>query len=311
MAFYQVTLELEGPLGTRLHSGTLFGHVCWAWRDAHGEESLGKWLATLPEQRFELSDGMPAGYLPTPLLEPMPRREGGGRDATGRAQEQKKLRKRGWLSWAGFAAIRGRASAAAVAAQLGQEEPPALPRAHRMAHNTVDRRTGRTPESAGLFFVDEEWPEPEKGRRWEVYVSTDLSVGVVRELFQQVGRMGFGRDASAGRGRFRAEAAAAPAGLFDAEGTRRLSLSHGSLSGNMTEPLYRLETHYGKTGAPLGTGRSPFKYPLTLLRPGATFTAEDSGPFGALLTGVHPQRPEVVHNAWHLTVPFTEERTDG
>jgi CRISPR-associated protein Csm4 len=310
MGFYRITLELEGPQGTRLHSGTLFGHLCWAWRDLRGEEALVRWLATLPEQRFELSDGMPAGYLPTPLLRPAPRRDRGGDQAAARAVDEKQLRKRSWISLAGFLAIRGHASRRSVAAQLAKEEPPPLAEARRIAHNTIDRRTGRTPESAGLFFVEEEWPDPRTSRRWDVYVSTDLSSGWLGELFAHVGRMGFGRDATAGRGRFRAEAAAAPAGLFDGQGERRLSLSHGSLSANMVEPFYRLETHYGKTAALLGTALSPFKYPLTLLRPGATFTAEGDGPFGALLYGVHPQRPEVVHNAWHLTVPFTEEETD-
>lgn len=311
MAFYRVTLKLAGPQGTRLHSGTLFGHLCWAWRDLHGEESLVQWLAILPEQRFELSDGMPAGYLPTPLLRPAPRRERGAEEAAARAEKEKKLRKRGWISLEGFAAIRARASADALAAQLGREAPPPLPQARRMAHNTIDRRTGRTPETAGLFFLDEEWPDPKQGCAWDVYVSTDLSIGAVRELFEHVGRMGFGRDATVGRGRFHAEAGAAPAGLFEAPGTRRLSLSHGSLSANMAEPFYRVETHYGKTAAILGTALSPFKHPLTLLRPGATFTAQGPGPFGALLYGVHPERPEVVHNAWHLTAPFTEEEAHG
>ena len=31
---------------------------------------------------------------------------------------------------------------------------------------------------------------------------------------------------------------------------------------------------------------------------------DGDGPFGALLSGVHPNRPEIVHNAWHLCVAF-------
>jgi hypothetical protein len=32
--------------------------------------------------------------------------------------------------------------------------------------------------------------------------------------------------------------------------------------------------------------------------------AAATGPYGALLRGVHPHHPEIVHNAWHLCVPF-------
>ena len=93
---------------------------------------------------------------------------------------------------------------------------------------------------------------------------------------------------------------------FDYDGNRILSLSHGVLTANMAAPLYKLHTHYGKLGGLYAGGeRSPFKYPLLLTRPGATFSPAAAGPFGELLTGVHPHHPEIHQNAWHLGLPFT------
>lgn len=303
MNYYRVRIELEGPLGTPLHSGTLFGHLCWARRYLDGEEALARWLASLEEgEPFLISSGLPAGLLPRPMLAPV----------RGRVEE-KQIRKRGFLPLSEFLALRSRLSAAALAEKLC--DAPAGGRFdHRLAHNTIDRRLGTTPEEGGLYFVDEFWPRgaPDVDARWDVYVGASLSAGELAELFRRVGRLGYGRDATIGRGRFRAAVEAAPEGLFEAGGRRRMSLSHGSLTPNMARPRYRLEPHFGKLGpvAAAQAGANPFKYPLVLLRPGATFEPADSGPFGELLREVHPSAGFVRHNAWHLAIPYDEPEED-
>ena len=70
MADYRVRLTLRGPLATPLHSGTLFGHLCWAWHYRDGETGLGRWLEGLADDPLLISDAFPAGYLPRPLLAP-------------------------------------------------------------------------------------------------------------------------------------------------------------------------------------------------------------------------------------------------
>ena len=305
MLYYRVRLELEGPLGTPLHSGTLFGHLCWARRLLEGEEALERWLASLEQgEPFLISSGFPAGMLPRPLVAPV-------RGAV----EPKQVRKRPYLPLQDFLNLRRRLTAQALAAAV--TDPPEQTRLtpHRLAHNTIDRRLGTTPEEGGLYFVDELWPcaWPGESVSWDVYVASSLSGDELGELFRAVGRLGYGRDATLGRGRFGVRVEPAPEGLFDAAGRRRLSLSHGSLTPNMLEPRYRLEPHFGKLG-PLAAAEAafnPFKYPLTLLRPGATFEPADEGPFGELLRDVHPAAAFVRHNAWHLTVAYDEEQQEG
>jgi len=333
-AFYRVQIALETPFSTPFHSGTLFGHLCWAWRHLKDEQWLERWLKKLRDREEEpvlVSDGLPHGYLPVPILSPAPedpaiREEQRNQQWLPRLERVKKLRKTSWIPLDTFLTLRDKLSEPALWEALGSHDEgtprersapdaaarrkPFAPLEHRVAHNTINRLTGTTPKTGGLYFMDEYWPgssPPQEPWHLDVWVQCPWSQDELRELFAWIGQHGYGRDASLGRGRFRAEVKPAPDGLFDHPGTRRLSLSHGSLTQNMKQPRYRLETHYGKLGSWFASGTlRPFKYPLLLARPGATFEPADDGPYGELLTGIHPEDDRIVHNAWHLTVPFTE-----
>lgn len=310
MPDYLVRIRPESAFGTPLHSGTLFGHLCWVWLTLHREESLQQWLASLREDPFLISDGMPAGCLPRPEL-PAPRPQ--SKPSLQQAERFKRAWKRRWLRRETFLRIRsGLNPQTLLEALLGeqeQEENSSGVRARwfrlsRVPHNTINRLTGRTPERGGLFFMDDLWPE--EGCEAEVWVRCSLERAELEKLFQLMGELGYGRDASTGRGRFRCQVEPAPEEVLGGDWPRRMSLSHGTLTPNMAEARYRLRTHYGKLGSVWATGGEPFKYPLTLLAPGATFRPADGGPYGELLGGVHPRKPEVVHNAWHLTVGYRD-----
>ena len=261
--------------------------------------------------------------LPRPLLQPGDRPEpaaGESRQAfLHRLQQDKKLRKTAFITVADFLELRAGLSEAGLLARLRQRAVEreraerAQPRRRsrplsltvRQAHNTIDRLTGTTPETGGLYFMDEEWRR-DTAAELDVYVMGEIGGEELQALFDTVGEFGFGRDANLGRGRFAATVELADPRLFAHDGNRRLSLSHGVVTTNMAAPFYKLHTHYGKLGGLYAGGeRSPFKYPLLLTRPGATFSPADAGPFGALLAGVHPHHPEIRQNAWHLCLPFT------
>lgn len=297
MAAYRVALRLESPVATPFRSGTLFGHLCWAWRHDQGEESLTSWIRSLKDRPFLISDAFPTGWLPRPLLKPW--------RPPSDAVIGKKIRKAAWVKVEDFLSLRDRLSEEELIQRLAEQ--PEMPLEHRVAHNTIDRRTGTTPrEGGGLYFMDERWPS-DSCRNWDVYVDTELEADQLQRLFTKVGEFGFGRDASIGRGKFTAEVGPAPKDLFAGKGTRRMSLSHGSLTSNMERVRYRLRTHYGKVGSFFASSGNPFKHPITLLQPGATFTPTGDGPYGELLEGVCPGWPGVVENSWHLTVPYTEK----
>lgn len=315
MRYFRIEIELVSPILTAIHSGTLFGQVCWAWRALYGESKLEEWLGNWEAAPLLLSSAMPAGYLPRPVLRPM-RRDSTSKPSLGEIQGAKALRKTAWIPKPDFLQIRNGLTESGIMFSLQTRSSADAWRVHgpnrlteiRTAHNTIDRLRGTTPDEGGLYFVDEYWPEVAENRRcFEVYAGSSMDQQQLERLFAHIGEWGFGRDASTGRGRWRARVQPEDKGLFDGTGDRRMSLSHGSLTNNMKDPRYKLHVHYGKVGGGYGTTSNPFKYPLTLLRPGATFRPDsDGGPWGELLRDVHPEKSWIVHHAQHLTVSFTE-----
>jgi CRISPR-associated protein Csm4 len=308
MRYWRVKLQLESALMTPLHSGTLFGQLCWAYRALQGERELVHWLGRQEEEPLLISDAMPRDFLPRPLLAPMGR---SGTLSLGEMQDAKRLRKANWVRREDFGMLRRSMTEALLMARLKlcEAESATLLGAARRAHNRIDRMTGTTPKEGGLYFVDEAWPNEATGSGLlDVYVGSSLDESFLRKLFEFVGQWGFGRDASTGRGRWSCRVEPEAEEWFAGEGERRMSLSHGSLTANMEEPRYRLHVHYGKVGGGYGMTSNPFKFPLTLLRPGATFRPQESGPrrWGAMLREVHPEKPWIVHQAEHLTVGYTE-----
>lgn len=316
MTVWCLGLHLQGPIATPLHSGTLFGHLCWAHRLMEGEDSLIRWLKALPESPWLISDAFPSGCLPRPLLAPerLPRQAPKENKAafTERLQKAKKQKKQSWISVRDFLALREGLNGEALNRRLADADEQTAANgkvvSYHQPHNTIHRLTGTTPETGGLYFMEERW-HGEGAEELDVYLQApDASTEQLRNLFATIGEQGFGRDASLGRGRFSVgEIAAADPTLFQYTGNRLLSLSHGSLTSNMRAPRYKLHVHYGKLGGLFAGGvRSPFKRPLLLLKPGATFEPVGEEPFGEWLGDVHPDHPEIGHHAWHLCLPYTE-----
>ncbi|WP_025324159.1 type III-A CRISPR-associated RAMP protein Csm4 [Deferrisoma camini] len=309
-------LTLEGPLGTPVRSNTLFGHLCWALRHRDGEGALTDWLADFDAAPLRLSDAFPVGVLPRPLVRPLApgeldrwlERHGG--DELEALSRLKRFRKRRWIAVDDFLALRHEYREDRLYDRWVETPETAGSdagaRTERVAHNQIDRWTGRTPETGGLYFQHDTWYAGDGPHLWVFADPGALGADRLTELMTLVGRVGYGRDASTGRGRFRVEPAEPPAGLFEGAGNRWMTLSRGVLTPGMGEPRYRLATHYGRLGADRATGQpSPFKRPILLVEPGSTFSG-DEGPHGALLDGVHPSVADVRENAYHLCVPFTE-----
>lgn len=309
----RLRLDPLSPFGTPPSSGTFFGHLCWAKRAREGREALREWLRRLPAEPFMLSDLLPAGHLPRPLLPPA--------QEDRPAADAKQIKRRRYVSLDTWRALRIGATAKALEAALRKSEgdPPFLKPA-RSPHNRIHRASGKTPEAGGggLWFADELWPAIAKeGPRHveaDLYIQSTLPPREVEALVAEVVSMGFGRDASTGRGRFTLEGSEEAGWLAEAPkaaGTPRLlSLSQGVVSANMREARWQRFVLFGKLGRAMAAeGKRPWKLPLVLAEAGATFAPEGAGPFGAWVTGLHqdedPADP-IGHNAFHLAIPYTE-----
>ncbi len=299
----RVRIVLRSPLGTPLTSGTIFGHLCWGLRNRAGEAFLHRWLEQQGDAPTLVSDGFPAGLLPRPVLAPPVRRLDLTPEA---AQKAKAIARFPWVTVDGFCGVRAALSPSKLDVHLRQDPWTVEQSDMRLAHNRIDRLTGTTPKEAGLFFVDEDWSYTVSPER-DIYVRSVMLADELGGLFAEIGKDGFGRDATVGRGRFDVLSVAPVAELDAAEGSRWLSLSHGTITSQMGAPRYRTMTHFGKLGEVAArSGARPWKRPLLLARPGATFAASGAGPFGTLLSGVHQEAAWVRHDARHVAIRYTE-----
>lgn len=274
MRTYHARITPLSAFGTRPLGDTLFGQLCWAVRNRHGEERLSSLLDRYTHGRpfAVISDVFPADYLPRPALP-------GHWFAEVQDPDRKAVKKRAWLPLEAFATPVAEWLAHCKA---GSEILGGAAIAHPQPHNTLSRTTGTTGEGQfAPYAMDQLW-YGEKGRRVEValdlYVVLDearLTVAEFRELLEDIGALGFGRDASIGLGKFRLDDLAAfelPA-QPDADAWLTLApCAPQGLSWQVERSFYTTFTRFGRHGDLAVRQGNPFKTPVLLASAGAVLT---------------------------------------
>lgn len=309
MSYYRIIATPQGPMATKLISGTLWGHMAWAIRYMEGEDALCRWLSEQESQPWLFSSQMPEGMLPKPLL--LPGSKNNRINTLETLEQRKNIRKLRYISEKVFFQCIKKMSESVLAKTLEAESEmhaaDSILEPIQMAHNRIDRLTGRTPDEGGLYF--DETKIARDGARLQLFMKCPASCfAQVQTILDYIGANGFGANASTGCGSIRFEILEETS-LFSSGGTRAMSLSHGTRTDNMYSVRYRQHVHFGKMGGHYAMGvHSPFKYPVLMMQPGATFIPDGEGPFGELLKDVHPS-PElkaVRHHALHLPIYYTE-----
>lgn len=306
MQYYRLTIEPVSPFGTPIISGTLWGHLAWAIRYVEGEAFLKEWLRGQEESPWLISSSMPEGMLPRPLLKPIFRSK--EKPDIEELQKAKKIKKMAYVPEDVFLSLRGKLSETSLNEALknldDKEDDSNTIKSVQIAKNRIDRITGRTPDSGGLYFIE---AEVYHKTRLQIFIGIQKDeVPLLRRLLDYIGNCGFGADASIGHGAFKYELKGEDK-LFTTTGSRCMSLSHGVILQDMQNPFYKLHMHFGKLGGHFVMGHSPFKYPILMARPGATFNVNEQCKFyGKIYSEVHHELQEIRHYAVHLPIMFTE-----
>lgn len=303
MKTYRFTLRPLTDFGTPLAGDTLFGHLCWAAVERFGTARLSSLLDGYTAGRpfVALSDGFPRGYLPRPTVPDA---------AIGRKPDprlRKQTRDRIWLPAAD--------AGLPLADWLDEAEVSDLTKAEVVTQNTIHRLTGTTGE---LQFAPRQVDRIAfaADARLDVYAVLDehkLSVGELRQLVEDIGTMGYGRDASTGLGKFAIE------GMDEVRWARATSAHWLTLAPCAPDPAaldaarcyYLPVTRFGRHGN-LGVRLGkPFKRPLLLLKTGALLTSPARVQWlvhGRGLGGRHEPLseviPETVHQGYAPVVPL-------
>ncbi|MFH1749160.1 MAG: hypothetical protein ABIG44_19180 [Planctomycetota bacterium] len=323
-----VRLTLRSPLGTPLGADTLFGHLCWGIVYHEGADALTELLAQMdgPDPPLVISDPLPAGYVPAPVLPP-PASESydklfaelatAGTEPVTAHDRIRTVSRHAWLPAQSWEQVAAACDAAAVAqAQLAAGSPePLLPIPATVAHNTIDRLADRPREPGGLFFEESLYP-PHGGCPYDVWVRTSLEARRVEQLFTWALEGGYGRDAGTGKGRLTVDAVA-PIELLDVSQPNAV-MTLGTCVPAAENPVagyWNIDVRHGKLGGPWAHDTSAdqagvFKRPVIFLARGAVFHAAEPHPIlGRMVHDVHPTRTEVVTYGYTLTLPLrlTEE----
>ncbi len=313
MRLHRYVLRPLSPWGTPLRSDTLYGLVLLRVAEQDGDAACRALAAAFREGEppFALSSAVPQGKVFAPRLPPLPRalfrrlaEEGAFRKAQAlnlfeALQKYKRFRKLEHLPLDVWLRHAGSLSGSSlfkeyVKDEFGTEVPERFAASETEPHVTIHRMTGGAVEG-GLFFNRLTWFAAEA--RFHLYARTDKPEELL-DLLRLVGDLGFGKDASTGKGRFAVvrDEAFDPAPLERA-GPDRLLLSvcaAPDMAG--TAGCYAVEVKRGKA-AP---GLSPFKNPLLLLREGGVLRTLPAGPY--VLEHIHPD-PNIVQVTHPLTLP--------
>jgi CRISPR-associated protein Csm4 len=308
MKAYRFTLRPLTAFGTPLAGDTLFGHLCWAVLERFRRTRLESLLDGYTDGRpfAALSDAFPQRCLPRPAVpdavigwKPDPK-------------QRKQMRKRVWLPAADsdlpLSDWLGKAQGVNVA-----ESKTAV-----VTQNTIHRLTGTTGE---LQFAPRQVERIAfaADARLDVYAVLDedrLTAEELRQLVEDIGTMGYGRDASTGLGKFAIE------GIVESRWSRATSAHWLTLAPCAPDPAaldparcyYQPVTRFGRHGN-LGVRHGkPFKRPLLLLKTGALLTSPTPVEWLVHGRGLGGRQeplsdviPETVHQGYAPVMPLSVE----
>ncbi len=267
------TIKPRSAFGGPIRGDTLFGQLCWAARHRWGEDRLSELLQGYTEGQpyLVVSDAFPAGYLPRPAL-PMHRF-----DEVPDA-DRKAVKKRRWLPRKHFAEpLRQWLNHAKPDSEISSVE---LIAAHIQPHNTINRMTGTTGTGEfAPYTMARHWFAPDLAL--DIYLAYDaerLSENDIRQLLEDVGHAGYGRDASIGLGKFEVSGMSSEDWPAQDNANAMLTLAPCAPQGlgfDASKSWYQLFTRFGRHGdVAVHTGR-PFKNPLLMADAGALLARQD------------------------------------
>ncbi|WGE83005.1 type III-A CRISPR-associated RAMP protein Csm4 [Actinobacillus equuli] len=307
MKLYRFTLTPQSAFGTPLVGDSLFGQLCWVIANRFGQDRLTELLKGYTDQQpfMVVSDAFPKGYLPLPTL---PSKF--WKTSEEHKNDRKKLKK---VQWVKFEDTQQQAVAfwqeSAVNANFKLEKE-----SQEQYHNTINRQTGTTGEEGfAPYATDVTWYA--KDQAFDLYVALDeqrFSTDELKQVLQDVGQFGFGRDASIGLGKFTVELDQAVE-FGEKNANCYLTLANSApqnLGLDKARCFYQITTRFGRHGDVQALGSNPFKKPIVLAKTTAIFTPNQYEMrlfLGNGLGNVSHAQPNAVHQGYAPVVPLFVE----
>ena len=279
MQSYQLTLKPLSAFATPLYGDTLFGQLCWAIRNRYGEDRLIELLQGYTEQRpFAIvSNAFPEGYLPLPKLPGYFYNEVPG-------QDRKAVKKLTWLplealdselpSW-----LQQAKSDSQLAEAYQEKGYSHLVETHTQAHNSINRLTGTTGEGFAPYNMSQQWFHPKLKLHCYLHIDQSrIDLAEIQQCLEDIGQIGYGKDASIGMGKYEIEAFKTYALPIQASANACLTLAPCAPQGqgyDSANSYYQMFTRFGRHGdSGVHKDNKPFKNPVLLAQAGAIFSMQ-------------------------------------
>ncbi|MFZ4437617.1 MAG: type III-A CRISPR-associated RAMP protein Csm4 [Syntrophales bacterium] len=309
MRTYLIDLATPSAFITPWQADTLFGHLCWAAERHDGFKHF-KGAAGLIDffrsnnPPFILSDGYPAGLLPTPItLKNLYQPTSQDDLNLDRYGFLKRAKKKEYLTLEQFQVFQRGGIPNITDDQKGFVSATTL-------HNQLNRLTNTTGNQGSLFELDERFTPH---GRLHIYAKVrDGWVDDLQRLFECFIQAGYGAKKSVGKGACKIESIEPFDGFelsmikneHDQTTTSFVTLSHFvPASNDPTDGAYKVMVKYGKLGEEKTYCGQPFKKPLILLKPGAVFKCARMKPYyGRLIENITYADPSVVQYGFAFPV---------
>jgi len=265
MEYAKITLKPISPFITELQSDTIFGHFAWGVRFLYGEERLKELLENFEKEPFIVfSDGFLKGFLAKPLLSYIPKDE--------EIKDAKKVKKISLIDKNFLFKNIDNLNGEKIFNFLKNYKNIVNIQTSITQKNSVNRKSNLVEE--GLYSIKEKFIDEE----FEIYFAYEkISKSEIEEVFNFISKRGYGKDKSAGKGRFR----------FNIDwdfkekeffkykkGYKYLNLSTMFISENMHLLAGKTITKFPKTGG-FYASSEPFKNPCIMYLPGSIFEIDE------------------------------------
>jgi len=267
MQSLKITIKFESPVGSELQSDTIFGQFAWEFRYIFGENKLKEVLVDFENSPFIVfSDGFPEGAIAMPFVKPQKYDTIKAKFGDEYYTRMKNIKKARYVrlddSWLNskvdlFSLERFILDKSVFENFVGIK-------------NSVNRISNTTEQ--GLYTTQEKFFMVNV----DIYAKYDekkIQKKDIKQIFDSIGKFGFGKDKSVGKGRFRVvKYEDSPKILEKKDRKTFISLSSGVPCTDCEILFGKTFTKFGKHGGDLIFG-NPFKNPAILFKSGSIFKA--------------------------------------
>ncbi|MHB1661178.1 MAG: type III-A CRISPR-associated RAMP protein Csm4 [bacterium] len=283
MKSLKIYIKPSSSFKTKLHSDTLFGQFCWTYGYINGFDKLREITESIEDNYFvAFSDGFINDLLPRPIIKPHSFED----KELANAKDYKKTE---FINTEFLVKNRENLDDSIIFTycreSINKSELKEIATTVHVLKNSVNRLTGTTSE--GQLYNSEE-TYFEKNMLIAIYIKYNdviICKDEILNIIKQMGTLGFGKDASTGKGKFIIDEKGSsvienPEELSRFDGANAfMTLSHGIQGVYNGKPdceinYGKITTKFPKHGGFLSNG-DYFKNPFIVYKPGSTFLLND------------------------------------